>query len=138
MFGVFFPVLGHSFPFLSAEYKYVVSSPEIVLIVLYPFLRIITLRSPVFNAPLPAFLSLATAMTVVSHSLDIPVLLSLANMSILSSVCLAASSFVVYLASLAFYRLYLHPLAQYPGPFLARITDWLVFQFSLSLHPSAD
>lgn len=66
------------------------------------------------------------------HSLDVPVLLSLANMSLLSAVCLVASSFLVYLASLAFYRLYLHPLAQHPGPFLARITDWLVSLFLIS------
>lgn len=70
-------------------------------------------------------------MTIVKDSLDIPVLLSLANMSLLSSLCLAASSFAVYLASLVFYRLYLHPLAQHPGPLLAKITDWLVSHSSL-------
>ncbi|KUJ17796.1 cytochrome P450 [Mollisia scopiformis] len=30
----------------------------------------------------------------------------------------------VYLTSLAIYRLTLHPLAKYPGPFFAKITDW--------------
>lgn len=28
-----------------------------------------------------------------------------------------------YLAGLCFYRLYLHPLAKYPGPFLAKLTN---------------
>ncbi|KAF8851249.1 cytochrome P450 [Acephala macrosclerotiorum] len=36
----------------------------------------------------------------------------------------SALSFFVYLAGLAIYRLTLHPLAKYPGPFFAKITDW--------------
>ncbi|QSZ31009.1 hypothetical protein DSL72_000570 [Monilinia vaccinii-corymbosi] len=31
---------------------------------------------------------------------------------------------LVYLAILTIYRLTIHPLAKYPGPFLAKITDW--------------
>lgn len=35
--------------------------------------------------------------------------------------CLASA---LYLASLAVYRAYLHPLAGYPGPWLGRLTEW--------------
>jgi hypothetical protein len=45
----------------------------------------------------------------------------------------AAILTVVYLFTLVFYRLYFHPLAKYPGPFLAKITDWFVALFSVLL-----
>ncbi|GAB7359126.1 hypothetical protein MBLNU230_g5194t1 [Neophaeotheca triangularis] len=37
---------------------------------------------------------------------------------------LATCATSLFLLALAVYRLYFHPLAQYPGPFLARLTSW--------------
>lgn len=38
---------------------------------------------------------------------------------------LAAASTLTYLVGLLVYRLYFHPLAKYPGPLLARLTEWV-------------
>lgn len=57
--------------------------------------------------------------------LHLPSTVELTTLS-LSAVRNAALLTAVYLATLVVYRLWFHPLAKYPGPFLAKVTDWYV------------
>jgi hypothetical protein len=42
--------------------------------------------------------------------------------------------FLLYLGALYIYRLLLHPLARYPGPKLAAISNWYEFYYDVIQH----
>jgi len=44
---------------------------------------------------------------------------------------LAVSGCFLYLLGMAIYRLYLHPLAKFPGPKLAALTQWVETYYEL-------
>ena len=44
---------------------------------------------------------------------------------------LASISLLLYISSIIVYRLYLHPLAAFPGPRLAAITQWYEFYWNV-------
>jgi hypothetical protein len=46
----------------------------------------------------------------------------------------AFASYIVYLVGLAIYRLYLSPIAKFPGPKLAALTRWYEFYYEIVLR----
>ncbi|KAL4954540.1 cytochrome P450 [Aspergillus filifer] len=47
---------------------------------------------------------------------------------------LAATAFIIYLTTLAIYRLYLSPISHFPGPKLAALTWWYQFYYDVVLQ----
>ena len=48
----------------------------------------------------------------------------------------AVVAFLAYLGALAVYRLYLHPLAKFPGPLLAGMTNLYAISYDIPLKTS--
>lgn len=55
--------------------------------------------------------------------------------ALLGKVCISSCLLlVIYLVGLGVYRLYLSPLAQYPGPKLAALSNWYEFYYDVILQ----
>ena len=68
-----------------------------------------------FVAPVPAIGSLRSIIPHI-HAIAAPRILTLVG-------SVAGAGLVLYLVCCVIYNLYFHPLAKYPGPFLAKFTD---------------
>jgi hypothetical protein len=59
---------------------------------------------------------------------------TLRTFSLLTLLISTCALWIVYLLGLAIYRLYLSPLARFPGSRLAALSNWYKFYYDVVLH----